>query len=349
MIERLAKALLLTCLALGGTQIIVAQSALPFNQTFVFGVGSVHSMLIATLPASNAGTYDHLHFLASLNTGDSSYQTSYFDGTFGNRNAFTYAYDVRGIQSVLQSKIVAYQTGGAVNIYMVLGSQYVSGGFTILEAENDTIPASFPDLGATTPNGTLVFDSSNIAAYPPGIYTDFQGNTTFGGNVSLSSGKGGSMTFQDGSVQTVAWNGVLSGGDYAESVDVGGDRGQYEPGDVLVIDHESAKLFLKSSEPYSTAVMGIYSTRPGIVGRRQRSNQSHMKEEVPMAMIGVVPTKVCTEGGAIRPGDLLVTSSRLGYAMKGMDRTRLTGAIIGKALEHLDKDTGIIEVAVSLQ
>ena len=79
------------------------------------------------------------------------------------------------------------------------------------------------------------------------------------------------MTFQDGSVQTVAWNGVLSGGDYAESVDVAGDRGQYEPGDVLVIDHESEKLFLKSSEPYSTAVMGIYSTRPGIVGRRQRS------------------------------------------------------------------------------
>jgi hypothetical protein len=68
-----------------------------------------------------------------------------------------------------------------------------------------------------------------------------------------------------------------------------------------------------------------------------------------MAMIGVVPTKVTAEGGPIKPGDLLVTSSRPGYAMKGTDRGRLTGAIIGKALGHLQSGIGLIEVAVSLQ
>ena len=169
------------------------------------------------------------------------------------------------------------------------------------------------------------------------------------GNVKLTAGSGASVTFQDGSVQTVAWNGVLSGGDYAESVDVIGDRMQYEPGDVLVIDPASKGKFMKSTEAYSTAVMGIYSTRPGVVGRRQTTDKSHMKEEVPMAMVGVVPTKVSAESGAIKAGDLLVTSSRPGYAMKGKDRSQMMGAIIGKALEPLDAGTGVIEVAVSIQ
>ncbi len=169
------------------------------------------------------------------------------------------------------------------------------------------------------------------------------------GNVTLTKGSGASITYQDGSVQSVAWNGILQGGDYAESVDVSGDRAEYEPGDVLVIDPASKGKFLKSSEPYSTAVMGVYSTRPGVVGRRQKTDRSHMKDEVPLAMVGVVPTKVTSEGGAIKAGDLLVTSSRPGYAMKGKDRSLLTGAIIGKALEPLDAGTGVIEVAVSIQ
>ena len=169
------------------------------------------------------------------------------------------------------------------------------------------------------------------------------------GSVKLTAGSGASVTYQDGSVQTVAWNGVLGGGDYAESVDVSGDRAQYEPGDVLVIDPSAEGKFLRSTQPYSTAVMGIYSTNPGVVGRRQTTDKSHMKAEVPMAMVGVVPTKVNTEGGAIKPGDLLVTSSTPGYAMKGRDRSQLTGAIIGKALGHLDAGKGVIEVAVSIQ
>jgi hypothetical protein len=132
-------------------------------------------------------------------------------------------------------------------------------------------------------------------------------------------------------------------------VDVSGNRAEYEPGDVLVVDPNADGRFVKSSQAYSTAVMGIYSTRPGVVGRRQKSDRSHMAEEVPMAMIGVVPTKVTAEGGPIKPGDLLVTSSTPGYAMRGTDRSLLTGAIIGKALGHLDSGTGLIEVAVSLQ
>ena len=151
----------------------------------------------------------------------------------------------------------------------------------------------------------------------------------------------------DGSVQTTAWTGVLCGGDYAESVDVKGDRTKYGPGDVLVIDPDGSGRFLKSAEPYSTSVLGIYSTKPGALGRRQTTPKSG--DEIPMAMIGIVPTKASAENGPIKPGDLLVTSSTPGYAMKGTDRSRLVGAVIGKAMGRLDSGTGVIEVGVTLQ
>jgi hypothetical protein len=170
-----------------------------------------------------------------------------------------------------------------------------------------------------------------------------------GTGIKLTAGSGGSITFQDGTTQSTAWNGVLSGGDYAESVNVSGGREEYEPGDVLVIDPTSEGNFLKSSVPYSTSVTGIYSTKPGLVGRRQLTARAHMKEEVPMAMTGIVPTKVSAENGPIKPGDLLVTSSKPGYAMKGTDRTQMLGAVIGKAIGHLDSGFGVIEAVVTLQ
>ena len=163
------------------------------------------------------------------------------------------------------------------------------------------------------------------------------------GTVHASSG----VVYPDGTVQTTAFNPTVCGGDYAESVDVSGDRTHYGPGDVLVIDPDHTGKFLQSSEPYSSAVMGIYSTKPGVIGRRQTTPKSD--DEIPMAMIGIVPTKVSAENGPINPGDLLVTSSTPGYAMKGTDRGRMLGAVIGKALGHLDSGTGVIEVGVTLQ
>ena len=167
------------------------------------------------------------------------------------------------------------------------------------------------------------------------------------GSMKLTAGSGGSITFQDGSVQTVAYTGVTCGGDYAESVDVSGDRTHYEPGDVLVLDADNPGKMLKSIEAYSTSVSGIYSTKPGTVGRRQTTAKS--PDEVPMAVVGIVPAKVSAENGSIKVGDLLVTSSTPGYAMKGTDRSRLVGAVVGKAMAKLDSGIGVIEVLVTLQ
>ena len=71
---------------------------------------------------------------------------------------------------------------------------------------------------------------------------------------------------------------------------------------------------------------------------------------VPMGVVGVIPTKVTGENGPIRRGDLLVTSSTPGHAMKA-DREKVEiGMVIGKALEDFDgSGNGLIKVLVNVK
>jgi len=72
-------------------------------------------------------------------------------------------------------------------------------------------------------------------------------------------------------------------------------------------------------------------------------------QEREIYLSGIVPCKVTAENGPIVPGDLLVTSSIPGHAMKGTDRSRMLGAVVGKALQPLQRDVGLIQVLVTLQ
>jgi hypothetical protein len=76
-------------------------------------------------------------------------------------------------------------------------------------------------------------------------------------------------------------------------------------------------------------------------------DSSQLKEEVPLAIVGIVPCKVTATNGSIEVGDLLVTSASPGRAMKGTDRTRMLGAVVGKALEPLSSGEGVIQVLVT--
>ena len=114
------------------------------------------------------------------------------------------------------------------------------------------------------------------------------------------------------------------------------------PGDVVVIDPSADERVTVSSRPYDRYVAGVISTEPGL---RLAAEDPGM----PLALVGRVPTKVTTENGAIRRGDLLVTSSKPGFAMRA-DRVKLRqGMVIGKALGELPEGEGTILVLVSLQ
>ena len=141
-----------------------------------------------------------------------------------------------------------------------------------------------------------------------------------------------------------------SGADVAEAFDVEGDRNSYEPGDVLIISQSSDRKVEKSNTPYSTLVAGVYATKPGLLLTEKNAMQESIDEMVPMGVIGVIPVKVCLEGGNIKRGDMLVTSSITGVAMKADPDKVKVGQVLGKALEDYSAEgTGKIKVLVSIK
>ncbi|MDP2496993.1 MAG: hypothetical protein Q8W44_03275 [Candidatus Palauibacterales bacterium] len=155
----------------------------------------------------------------------------------------------------------------------------------------------------------------------------------------------------------VTADGTISGGgaDVAEAFDVEGRAESYEPGDVLVVSTEEDRTVTRSSTARSSRVVGVYATKPGVL-LSERGTETDLESQVPMGVVGVIPTKVSAENGSIQRGDLLVTAETPGHAMKaepevieGME-IYPQGAVIGKALEAFDgPGTGTIEVMVNVK
>jgi hypothetical protein len=140
-----------------------------------------------------------------------------------------------------------------------------------------------------------------------------------------------------------------SGADIAEAFDVTGTTAQYEPGDVLVIATDKDRAVEKSAGAYSTLVAGVYATKPGVL-LTEEDIDSDLAGKVPMGVVGVIPTKVCMEGGAIKRGDLIVTSSLSGVAMKADPDKVKIGQVIGKALQDYNaQGVGKINILVSIK
>jgi hypothetical protein len=119
--------------------------------------------------------------------------------------------------------------------------------------------------------------------------------------------------------------------------------GSLEPGDVLAIGPDGN--LIQSTQPSQTTVVGVYSFRPSFLGNSQFADKDGY---VPLALIGIVPVKASAENGAIQPGDLLVSSSTPGHAMKA-GANPPQGAVIGKALGPLTENTGFVQMLVTLQ
>ncbi|MEC5146963.1 hypothetical protein [Chitinophaga sp. 212800010-3] len=138
------------------------------------------------------------------------------------------------------------------------------------------------------------------------------------------------------------------GADVAEAFDVTGERAAYEPGDVMVIATDADRTVEKSTDAYSPLVIGVYATKPGVL-MTEAAVDTLETAKIPLGVVGVIPTKVCNENGAIRRGDMLVTSHKKGYAMKAdVDKVK-PGQVIGKALQEFDGEEGKIKVYVNVK
>ena len=152
----------------------------------------------------------------------------------------------------------------------------------------------------------------------------------------------------DGGVQ--ASGQVHAGGsDFAEMIEINRDEGEPGPGDVMVLDPQLARTVRKSTSARSIRVAGVFSTQPGFVGAPSPSEvpSSRAEQMIPLAVVGIVPCKVSAENGPIAIGDLLVSAARPGHAMRE-DHPSI-GTVLGKAMEALVGDAGVIEVLVTLQ
>ena len=230
----------------------------------------------------------------------------------------------------------------------VLGQGGLDGVLGSTSSTNTFAVGVFGVSAATSGSGSVgVFGQAWSADATAGLFANVAaGNIIVGGigqpEVNVFRVDGTGRVYADGGFQP-------NGADFAESMAVAGDRGQYEAGDLLVIDPTANRRVALSQQPYSTLVAGIYSTKPGMLGSTRRVDDAAPRDEVPLGVVGIVPCKVTTENGSIHVGDLLVTSSNPGYAMKGTDRNRMLGAVVGKALEPLPQGTGVIQVLVTLQ
>lgn len=130
-----------------------------------------------------------------------------------------------------------------------------------------------------------------------------------------------------------------SWGDLAEFVP---SDEQLEPGDVVIIDPDSENKIKRCTSVADTRVAGIISTAPTITVGLETPGENKFA----LALAGIVPCKVVANE-QIRPGDLLTTSSKTGYAQKAVDPK--LGSIVGKALEGLSSGEGVIRVLVTLQ
>jgi len=139
---------------------------------------------------------------------------------------------------------------------------------------------------------------------------------------------------------------IGEGLDYAEGFDVS-KKSEVSPGTVMIIDPDSPGKLAISDKPYDSKVAGIVA---GGKGQGSAVRVGSDKFDCDVALAGRVYCNVDATEDGIEPGDLLTTSPTPGYAMKVTDYTRAQGAILGKAMEKLERGKkGQILVLVTLQ
>jgi len=140
-----------------------------------------------------------------------------------------------------------------------------------------------------------------------------------------------------------------SGCDLAESFELS-NRGEIQPGMVLVMDAKRLGHLTLSMTSYDKKVAGIVSGAGGLNPGVKLGQRADGSDDLPIALSGRVYCFVDATQHAVEIGDLLTTSNTPGHAMKVTDFARSQGTSLGKAMEPLEKGKkGLVLVLVALQ
>ncbi len=87
-------------------------------------------------------------------------------------------------------------------------------------------------------------------------------------------------------------------------------------------------------------MIGVYSTRPRVLGADKGGITRIGRDEIPVAIVGIGPVNVTAKGDPVRRGDLLVSSALPGRAIRAGRNPRV-GTVVGKALAELPSGGGV--------
>jgi hypothetical protein len=223
-----------------------------------------------------------------------------------------------------------------------------------------TIPAASLELGGGGGSGRFVVQNSagkdaivlgaesravsilNDAGVAVIVLDGRAGDVKLKGDVEITDDSGVVVIHLDRKARDIK----LKGADCAE-VFAANDATVLEPGSLCVIGPSGA--LEACCKPYDTRVAGVVAgagdLHPGIV----LGQDSVPERSVALSITGRVWCKVDAGFGPIVPGDLITTSPTPGHGMLANDRSRLTGAIAGKALAGVSAGCELIPIIVGLQ
>jgi hypothetical protein len=231
------------------------------------------------------------------------------------------------------------------------GNQLVLGNYGPSSSENLGIGVDEPQQKLHVA-GNIRMDGNQFICQGQGFYLFTTGNTYLNadgvGDVKIGQGLPGQRkpnlsVSGDLDVRTIT---IRGGADLSEPFRM---PESIEKGAVVVIDEDHPGELKISSEPYDHRVAGIVSGANGIQPGLSLSQKGVLEDGKQVALSGRVYVLADTANGAIRPGDLLTTSSTPGHCMKVSDHARAHGAVIGKAMGAMNEGKGMILVLVSLQ
>lgn len=251
------------------------------------------------------------------------------------RSTFDYTMSVRrpdDVQTILldpsysggggSARMVMYQSDGALGVVLDAENSVNSGSKLTMYGDNGSLRVEL-DADDGGSSFMRLYKSNNT----PGIILDASQNG-------------------DARITTEVLE-ITGGADLVESFDTGDVV--CLPGTVVAIDPDRPGELTPSSVPYDTRVAGIVSGAGGVQPGLHMGQTGVASGSTPVALTGRVYVRCSGENGAIRPGDMLTTSSTSGVAMRASDPARSFGAVIGKAMSALPEGEGLVLVLVNLQ
>ena len=219
-------------------------------------------------------------------------------------------------------------------------------------AGNNNTAFGFVSLLNCTGSGNIGIGYSGGSSLMSGNNNIDIGNTGVGGDSGvIRIGADQTKTYIAGVIQapSVTTITITGGADLAEPFPISTTEQKVSEGAVVVIDEANPGQLKLTDRPYDTRVAGVISGANGIHPGIQMHQQGLLEGGKNVALTGRVYVQADASNGAIKPGDLLTTSSTPGRAMKVSDHVRAQGAILGKAMTGLLEGKGMVLVLVTLQ